>query len=195
MMPHALLVDDHSETLDALTELAEEQGFTVSTAERSTAPQRARTPEPDVIVADLNLPDGSGLALPRRARRDRRPRRRSYYRSRECGTAIEALQARRHRLPGEAGRHQRLREILGDIRKTSVLARRFANSSCSRPHRALRRRLSARLKRCSARQSSSRASRRAAPASSSQAKAAPGKDVVAKTIHDLSRSGSVHTSR
>ena len=37
-MPHALLVDDHSETLDALTELAQEQGFTVSTAERSTAP-------------------------------------------------------------------------------------------------------------------------------------------------------------
>jgi len=63
-MPHALIVDDHSGTLSSLAELVERYGFSTARA-RSLADARKQLQEqrPDVVLLDLHLPDGEGLAL------------------------------------------------------------------------------------------------------------------------------------
>jgi len=63
-MPHALIVDDHSETLASLAEWVEREGFSTSRA-RSLQSAREELPArpPDVILLDLHLPDGEGMTL------------------------------------------------------------------------------------------------------------------------------------
>ena len=63
-MPHALLVDDDANLLSGLAELVEQEGFSTSTAGTLTA-ARTQLAEraPDVVLADLVLPDGSGIEL------------------------------------------------------------------------------------------------------------------------------------
>lgn len=68
-MPHALLVDDDRDSLDALEILVEERGFTVAKAgSLNGARQRAGEQPPDLILTDLFLPDGLGLDLAETAR-------------------------------------------------------------------------------------------------------------------------------
>jgi len=63
-MPHALLVDDNRDTLDALTEVLKAEGFTASTAPNLDEAKAALARQnPDVVLLDLNLPDGSGMSL------------------------------------------------------------------------------------------------------------------------------------
>lgn len=63
-MPHALIVEDDPNSLSGLTALLAADGFSVDTAtslaEARTALGRAI---PDVVLVDLNLPDGSGFDL------------------------------------------------------------------------------------------------------------------------------------
>jgi two-component system, NtrC family, response regulator HydG len=63
-MPHALVVDDDLNFMLGLAEIVSREGFTVSTA-NSIAVARAEMGKqaPDVVLADLQLPDGSGLDL------------------------------------------------------------------------------------------------------------------------------------
>ncbi|MGE5640724.1 MAG: sigma-54-dependent transcriptional regulator [Clostridia bacterium] len=63
-MPHLLLVDDDPEALDWLAELAKSEGFTVSTADslRSARIHMTRL-QPDLLLTDLQLPDGQGTEL------------------------------------------------------------------------------------------------------------------------------------
>jgi len=63
-MPHLLIVDDDPEALEWLTELARAEGFTVSAADslRSARIHMARL-QPDVLLTDLQLPDGRGVEL------------------------------------------------------------------------------------------------------------------------------------
>jgi two-component system response regulator AtoC len=63
-MSVALVVDDDSNSLSAMAELVENEGFTTVTAGNLTD-ARARLAEgaPDVVLTDLRLPDGSGLDL------------------------------------------------------------------------------------------------------------------------------------
>ncbi|MGQ0523397.1 MAG: sigma-54-dependent transcriptional regulator [Betaproteobacteria bacterium] len=63
-MPHALLVDDDTNTLSGLAELVAHEGFSVATAStlreaRDSIAER----HPDVVLLDLCLPDGSGMDL------------------------------------------------------------------------------------------------------------------------------------
>ena len=84
-MPHLLLVDDDPEAIEWLSELAKAEGFTVATADslRDARIHMSRL-QPDIVLIDLQLPDGSGIELferPRDARHDRgradhRPRQR-----------------------------------------------------------------------------------------------------------------------
>lgn len=62
--PRALLVDDDPGFLEGLAELVKREGFLVSTA-LTLADARASiaADPPDILLVDLRLPDGSGLSL------------------------------------------------------------------------------------------------------------------------------------
>jgi two-component system response regulator AtoC len=63
-MAHVLIVDDDSNTRAAMTALIEAEGFTASSAGdlREASIQLTRQ-QPDVVLLDLQLPDGNGLEL------------------------------------------------------------------------------------------------------------------------------------
>ena len=63
-MPHLLLVDDDPEALEWLTELAKAEGFSVSQADslRAARIHMSRL-QPDLLLTDLQLPDGKGMEL------------------------------------------------------------------------------------------------------------------------------------
>src|SRR6476661_2168922 len=63
-MPHALIVEDDPNSLSGLSAILSADGFSVDTAV-SLAEARAALSRfiPDVVLIDLNLPDGSGLDL------------------------------------------------------------------------------------------------------------------------------------
>lgn len=63
-MPHLLLVDDDPEALEWLTELVRGEGFTVAQADslRAARIHLARL-QPDILLTDLQLPDGQGVEL------------------------------------------------------------------------------------------------------------------------------------
>ena len=63
-MPHVLIVDDDSETLAWLTQLTKQEGFTTATADSiRTARIQLTRGAPDILLADLLLPDGHGIEL------------------------------------------------------------------------------------------------------------------------------------
>ena len=63
-MPHALVVDDDEDSAEMMTALIVAEGFTVSTAHSlQEARRRMAMQVPDIVLLDLQLPDGSGLAL------------------------------------------------------------------------------------------------------------------------------------
>jgi DNA-binding NtrC family response regulator len=63
-MPVALVVDDEPNSLSALAELVESEGFaTVTAGTLGEARSRLTQTPPDVVLVDLMLPDGSGLDL------------------------------------------------------------------------------------------------------------------------------------
>jgi two-component system response regulator AtoC len=63
-VPHLLLVDDDPEALEWLSELAKAEGFTVSQADslRGARIHLSRL-QPDLLLTDLQLPDGKGMDL------------------------------------------------------------------------------------------------------------------------------------
>jgi two-component system, NtrC family, response regulator HydG len=63
-MPHALIVEDDPNSLSGLSAIVAADGFSVDTA-TSLAEARAALTRfiPDVVLVDLNLPDGGGLDL------------------------------------------------------------------------------------------------------------------------------------
>ena len=63
-MPHLLLVDDDPEALEWLSELAKGEGFSVAQADclRAARIHMSRL-QPDVLLTDLQLPDGQGIEL------------------------------------------------------------------------------------------------------------------------------------
>jgi two-component system, NtrC family, response regulator HydG len=63
-MPHAIVIDDDKDFQEAIQEVAEQEGFTVEAAgtlekARSLLARRL----PDLALVDLSLPDGDGFAL------------------------------------------------------------------------------------------------------------------------------------
>ena len=63
-MPHVLLVDDDPEQLEWLSEFVKAEGFTVAKASSLRAARIQLTQmRPDVLLTDLQLPDGNGIEL------------------------------------------------------------------------------------------------------------------------------------
>ena len=63
-MPHALIVDDEPDVVSWMAEVVKAEGYTVATADslRSARSQLVRQ-APDVLLTDLQLPDGRGTDL------------------------------------------------------------------------------------------------------------------------------------
>jgi two-component system, OmpR family, response regulator RegX3 len=65
-----LLVEDERAITDPLAEALEREGFDTTVADTaSEALERARADEPDLVLLDIGLPDGSGLDVCRELRR------------------------------------------------------------------------------------------------------------------------------
>jgi two-component system response regulator AtoC len=63
-VPHLLLVDDDPEALEWLSEMAKAEGFTVSQADSLRAARiHLSRLQPDLLLTDLQLPDGKGMDL------------------------------------------------------------------------------------------------------------------------------------
>lgn len=63
-MPHALVVDDEVDAAEMIAALIEGEGFSVATAgSLRDARKQLALQEPDVLLLDLMLPDGSGMQL------------------------------------------------------------------------------------------------------------------------------------
>jgi two-component system, NtrC family, response regulator AtoC len=63
-VPHLLLVDDDPEALEWLSELAKSEGFSVSQADSLRAARiHLSRLQPDLLLTDLQLPDGKGMDL------------------------------------------------------------------------------------------------------------------------------------
>jgi two-component system, NtrC family, response regulator AtoC len=63
-MSHALIVEDDADSAQAMAELVAMQGFSVATAgSLRDARRQLALQQPDVVLLDLRLPDGSGMAL------------------------------------------------------------------------------------------------------------------------------------
>jgi DNA-binding NtrC family response regulator len=186
-MPHALLVDDHPDTLDALGELVRAEGFTVSTAptiERAKAELELQ--RPDVVLVDLNLPDGSGLTL-LDAVSAVAPAVVLITGHASLDTAIEALRRGVTDYLTKPLDVPRLRRILGDIARTSQLPDEISDLR----NRQLE---TGRFKGIVGQSQAIRhvcgLIARIAPSSASvliSGESGTGKDIVARTIHELSR--------
>ena len=63
-LPHALLVDDDADAAETMAMLIASEGFTVATAgSLREARRQMALQEPDIVLLDLMLPDGSGMEL------------------------------------------------------------------------------------------------------------------------------------
>jgi len=63
-VPHALLVDDDADAAETMAMLISSEGFTVATAgSLREARRQMALQEPDIVLLDLMLPDGSGMEL------------------------------------------------------------------------------------------------------------------------------------
>jgi DNA-binding NtrC family response regulator len=187
-MPHALLVDDHPETLEALAELVRAENFTVSTAPTI---DRAKTElskqRPDVVLVDLNLPDGSGMTLLDTLEGIAAPAVVLITGHASIDTAVEALRRGVTDYLTKPLDIQRLRQILGDIARTSQLPEELSDLKKRQTETG---RFKGIVGQSNAVQQVCALIARIAPSSASvliSGESGTGKDVIARTIHELSR--------
>ena len=121
-MPRVLIVDDDSAIREALAEVAGLEGFETSTAASlSEARQKlARTP-PDVILADLMLPDGKGLDLLEAVEDGPRPQVVLITGNATVETAVEALRTGARDYLTKPIDVPRLKAILANVSRTLAL--------------------------------------------------------------------------
>ena len=120
-MSHALIVDDDANTPKRSMPCAAE-GFTAATAGTlRDARRQLALQQPDIVLLDLQLPDGNGMDL----LDDLEPARNTEVvlitGHASVETAVEALRLRRRRLPDQAGRHR--------ARCKAILAARAAHAA------------------------------------------------------------------
>src|SRR2546430_1703121 len=62
-MPHALIIDDDETNSASLAEMIADEGFTTATAPTLAAAREQLKDAPDIVLLDLVLPDGNGIDL------------------------------------------------------------------------------------------------------------------------------------
>jgi len=188
-MPHALIVDDSAATLSALVELVNAEGFTTSaapTVDRARVELTRQTP--DIVLADLNLPDGSGMSLLDAVEKiGTAPAVVFITGQASVDTAVEALRRgvtdyltkpldikRLRAILHDVSRTGRLAEEIGRLKETQQRTGQFAGLVGRSPSMLRLGELIGRI----------------APSSASvliTGESGSGKEVVARTIHELSR--------
>ena len=186
-MPSALLVDDNPNTVSALAELVRAEGFTVSTA---TTIDKARSElqrqVPDVVLLDLNLPDGSGLSL-LDAVNGRAPAFVLITGHASVDSAVEALRRGVTDYLTKPLDVARLREVLANVARTSQLPDEIQKLQSDLDESG---RFGSLIVRSPPMRRVCELIGRIAPSSASvliTGESGTGKDVVARTIHELSR--------
>jgi len=187
-MPHALIVDDHVETLSSLAELVEREGFTTARARSlQEARQQLQAQPPEVILLDLYLPDGEGMSLLDELDPASSPAVVLITGQASVETAVEALRRGFSDYLTKPLDFGRLRAILGDIAQTRGLKQEIGalrSSLSSRGSFGLLVGTSARMLEIYEQIS------RVAPTSATvliAGDSGTGKELVARTLHSLSR--------
>ena len=187
-MPHALLVDDNERTLEALSQLVRSEGFSVSMAPTVEGARfELSKQKPDVVLVDLNLPDGSGMSLLDAIDGIAAPAVLLITGHASVDTAIEALRRGVTDYLTKPVDIKRLRGILGDIAKTSSLPSEISDLQTEQSKSG---RFGKIVGQSAAIQRACELIARIAPTSASvliSGESGTGKDVVAETIHQLSR--------
>ena len=187
-MPHALIVDDDTDTRELLSQVAGSEGFTLAAADslRAARAELARQ-VPDILLTDLQLPDGNGMALINDLDRAAETEVVVVTGHASVGTAVEALRAGAtdyltkpidiDRLTNILRRQPRtvdLKHEIGELREELRKVGRFGHLyGSSPPMQALYDKIA-----------------RVAPTSATVlliGESGTGKELAARTIHDLSK--------
>src|SRR5262245_44765930 len=188
-MAHALIVDDSASTLESLEQLVKLEGFTTSTAATmdQARVELAKQP-PDVVLVDLNLPDGSGLRLLDSIEgSERAPAFVLITGQASLDSAVEALRRGVSDYLTKPLDVERLRKILQDISQTKRLPDELREMR--REHQTTGR-FAGIVGRSDPIVRACELITRIAPSSASvliTGESGSGKDVVARAIHELSR--------
>jgi two-component system, NtrC family, response regulator AtoC len=189
-MPHALLVDDNTDTLEALTEVLRAEGFTASAAPNLDEAKAALARQtPDVVLLDLNLPDGSGMTLLDGIEGLRAPAVVLITGHASVSTVVEALRRGVTDYLTKPVDVDRLRTILGNIAHTRQLPEEI-KSLQTQTERDSSGRFGLLVGRSANMRRTFDLIARIAPSSASvliSGESGTGKDVVARTMHSLSR--------
>jgi two-component system response regulator AtoC len=187
-MPHALIVDDHSETLSSLAELVEREGFSTSRARSlQNAREELTVRPPDAILLDLHLPDGEGMSLLDELDPASSPAVVLMTGQASVATAITALRRGVSDYLTKPVDFARLKTILADVAQTKGLKQEIGVLRSSLPSRGSFGHLvgtSARMREVYEQIS------RVSPTSATVlivGDSGTGKELVARTVHDLSR--------
>src|ERR1044071_8848291 len=187
-MPHALLVDDNTDTLEALTEVLRAEGFTASAAPNLDEAKAALARQtPDVVLLDLNLPDGSGMTLLDGIEGLRAPAVVLITGHASVSTVVEALRRGVTDYLTKPVDVDRLRTILGNIAHTRQLPDEIKTLQTERDQSG---KFGLLVGRSANMRRTFELIGRIAPSSASvliSGESGTGKDVVARTIHALSR--------
>ena len=187
-MPHALIVDDDTDTRELLSQVARREGFSVAAADSLRAARVHLVRQcPEVLLTDLHLPDGSGIELIEDLDRAVETEVVVVTGNASLATAVEALRVGAtdylikpidiERLSGLLRRQPRtvdLKNEIGELRDELRKVGRFGHLvGASPPMQSLYDKIA-----------------RVAPTSASVlliGESGTGKELVARTIHDLSK--------
>jgi two-component system, NtrC family, response regulator AtoC len=188
-MPHALIVDDSAATLSALVELVSAEGFTTSAALTvDRAKVELSRQSPDIVLADLNLPDGTGMHLLDAVERSGASPAVVFITGQaSVDTAVEALRRGVTDYLTKPLDVNRLREILSDVQRTGHISEEIGELKAKQRGTG---RFAGIVGRAEAILKLGDLIGRIAPSSASvlvSGESGSGKEVVARTIHELSR--------
>ena len=188
-MPHALIVDDSAATLSALVELVSAEGFTTSAALTvDRAKVELSRQSPDIVLADLNLPDGTGMNLLDAVERSGASPAVVFITGQaSVDTAVEALRRGVTDYLTKPLDVNRLREILSDVSRTGHIGEEIVELKATQRGTG---RFAGIVGRSESILKLGELIGRIAPSSASvlvSGESGSGKEVVARTIHELSR--------
>ncbi len=187
-MPRALIVDDHEPTLSALAELVQNEGYTTAQAKSlEDARSELASSKFDVVLVDLNLPDGSGMGLLEEARNAGSSAVVLITGQASVNSAVEALRMGVTDYLTKPIDFERVRTILNEVTRSAGLAEEIR---ALREGHAESGRFGSLVGRSRPMQQIYELIARVAPSSATvfiSGESGSGKELVTRTLHDLSR--------